>query len=67
MQIHIRCFDCQADPAGRWVKPPALIFIDEPPKALEREPSHYRCRAHVSSKRETELQTREAQLGFKLV
>jgi hypothetical protein len=34
----IRCFTCQADPAGRWVKPPALIFIDEPPKALEREP-----------------------------
>ena len=34
----IRCFICQADPAGRWVKPPALIFIDEPPKAFEREP-----------------------------
>jgi hypothetical protein len=27
----IRCFDCNRDPADRWVQPAALIFIDEPP------------------------------------
>jgi hypothetical protein len=69
----IRCFNCQADPAGRWIKPPALIFIDEPPpdpkthRREARKPEHYRCRAHVSPKREAELQAREAALGFKLV
>lgn len=60
----IRCATCGADPAGRWVKPAALIFIDAPPHCKAREPSHYRCRTHLSAKREEEIQTRERALGF---
>jgi|HubBroStandDraft_6_1064221.scaffolds.fasta_scaffold3153064_2 hypothetical protein len=62
----IRCFDCNRDPAGRWVQPPALIFIDEPPRCIARDPSHYRCRTHLSAKREEEIQTRERALGFQI-
>jgi hypothetical protein len=63
----IKCDVCGADPAGRWVRPAALIFIDEPPKATVRKPEHYRCREHLSAKREGEIQAREAALGFSLV
>jgi hypothetical protein len=62
----IRCHVCGADPAGRWVQPPALVFIDEPPRCKAREPSHYRCRAHLSAKREEEIQTRERALGWRI-
>ena len=70
--IIIRCFDCHADPGGRWVQPPVLVFIDEPPpdpktrRRVAREPSHYRCRQHLSAKREAEIQTRERELGFSI-
>ncbi len=60
----VKCHVCGADPAGRWVKPSALIFIDNHRKDGG---SKYRCRAHVSAKREREIQAREAALGFSLV
>ena len=69
----IKCHVCGADPAGRWVQPAALIFIDEPPpdpkthRRVARKPEHYRCRAHISPNREGEIQAREAALGFPLV
>ena len=63
--ITIRCETCGADPAGRWVQPPACIFIDGPPR-VTRHPSHYRCRAHLSAKREEEIQTRERALGWRI-
>jgi hypothetical protein len=64
--IAIRCHVCNADPGGRWVQPPALVFIDEPPRAKAREPEHYHCREHLSAKREAEIQTRERELGFQI-
>jgi hypothetical protein len=63
--IIIRCHVCGADPAGRWVQPPALIYIDEPPpdpkthRRVDRKPEHYRCRAHVSEQKEEAIQKSE--------
>jgi hypothetical protein len=60
----IRCHICHADPAGRWKQPPAIIFIDEPPGCIARDPSHYRCRDHLSPRREEEIRVREQARGF---
>ena len=51
----IRCFDCHADPAGRWVQPPASVFVDryQASGTLRANPV-YACRAHLSAKREEE-------------
>ena len=57
----VRCFTCQADPAGRWKQPPALIFIDNHRKDGG---SKYRCREHLSAKREEEIQAAERAKGF---
>ena len=59
----IRCFDCHADPAGRWVQPPASVFVDryQASGTLRANPV-YACRAHLSAKREEEIQTRERAL-----
>lgn len=54
----IRCDICGADPIGRWVQPPAVIFIDAPPD-VPRHPSHYRCRSHVSEAKEEKIQNWE--------
>jgi hypothetical protein len=65
--VIIKCHVCGADPAGRWKKPAALIFINrmvEDEEGIARP--EYRCRTHISAKRETELQAREAQRGFPL-
>jgi hypothetical protein len=47
----IRCHVCQADPTGRWKKPPAMIWIDG---------DEYVCRDHVSPKKEKEIRERES-------
>jgi hypothetical protein len=54
----IRCQTCNADPAGRWKQPPAMIFIDSNSGA-------YGCRDHLSPAKENEIQAREAKLGLR--
>ena len=63
----IKCHVCGGDPAGRWVKPPASVFVDryQASGALRADPV-YACRAHLSAKREEEIQTRERGLGWAL-
>jgi hypothetical protein len=62
----VRCH-CGADPAGRWKKPAALIFINRMVEDKEGNARpEYRCREHVSAKREQEIQAAERSRGFPL-
>jgi hypothetical protein len=58
----IKCAVCSADPAGRWVQPPACIFVDHVEDTDEKgQPSLkrvYSCRARLSPKREAEIAKR---------
>jgi hypothetical protein len=62
----IRCPVCGADPDGRWMSPPAMIFCDPCwEDGSKRKDDHgrdvfvYACRDHLSAKREKEIQERE--------
>lgn len=57
-----RCDACRADPGGRWVKPAQCIFVD--PYRDDKKSPPYRCRSHLSARREEELQARERELGY---
>ena len=62
----IKCHICDADPAGRWKQPPAIIFIDPYTKgagASERG-TVYSCRDCLSPKREEQIAERERTLGW---
>lgn len=61
MIIQTKCGICDRDPAGRWVQPAAIVFIDNYRKDGG---SKYRCRAHVSAKREAEIRASERDRGF---
>jgi hypothetical protein len=56
--IRICCHICQADPAGRWKQPPAMIFID----SVDGE-KRYACRDHLSPEKEAEVKERERKKG----
>jgi hypothetical protein len=63
----IRC-RCNADPAGRWKSPPAMIFCDPywEDGSTRKDPDFVpACRDHLSPKREDEIQRREKDLGWK--
>jgi hypothetical protein len=55
-----------ADPAGRWKKPPAMIFCDPYAKGAAASDRGYvhACRDHLSGKYATELAEREATRGW---
>jgi hypothetical protein len=60
--VIIKCCVCDADPAGRWKSPPAMIFHDFyfADGTKRRDPDFVRaCRDHLSPKREKEIQERE--------
>ena len=64
----IRCEVCNADPAGRWVQPAALIFWDHYREngSKRKDPDFvYACRDHLSAKGEEEIQKRERERGWK--
>jgi hypothetical protein len=54
------CADCQSDPAGRWKKPPAMIFVDPYRDGDDK----HACRDHLTPKREDEIRVREKALGL---
>ena len=56
----IRCHACHADPAGRWERPPAMVFIEPELEGEER----YRCREHVSPAKDEKLKGRERERGW---
>jgi hypothetical protein len=56
----ICCSVCRADPAARWVSPPAMIFIEPDLEGPER----YRCRAHATPAKEEQLKSQEKELGL---
>ena len=63
----IRCWQCNRDPAGRWVQPAALILIDDRhPDGSPRLDGEefYTCREHASGRLEEALRAREAARGF---
>ena len=67
----IRCH-CNADPAGRWKSPAAMIFRDryrEDGSVRKDENGQdvfvYACRDHLSPKREEEIQSLEKDHGWK--
>jgi hypothetical protein len=57
----ICCHICRADPFGRWKHPPAMVFIDG---RQSTDASQYRCRDHLSPKREEQIKMREKALGL---
>jgi DNA (cytosine-5)-methyltransferase 1 len=62
----IRCDVCNADPAGRWKSPPAMIFRDPYREdGSARDDPVPACRDHLSAKREKEIQEREKDRGWK--
>ena len=68
----IRCRVCNADLAGRWKSPPAMIFRDryrEDGSVRKNENNQdifvHACRDHLSAQREKEIQEREKTLGWK--
>jgi hypothetical protein len=63
--MKIRCHVCNADPAGRWRQPPAIIFIDPYQEdGGARDDPVYACRSHVSPKKEEAIQARELGRGW---
>ena len=69
----ISCHVCNADPAGRWKQPAAMIFHDRYEEdgsvrrdSKGRETFVRACRDHVSAKREAELLAREIDRGGEL-
>ena len=56
----IRCDICDADPAGRWKQPPAMIFSDP----YRGDGPAYACRDHLSARRAEEVQRREKDRGL---
>jgi hypothetical protein len=65
----IRCHVCNADPAGRWKSPPAMIFCDpyRDDGSVRRDANQivfvHACRDHLSPKREEEIRGREKDRG----
>jgi hypothetical protein len=58
----ICCHVCNADPAGRWKQPPAIIFCDPSQEdgSERKDPDFaYACRSHLSARQEKEIQERE--------
>ena len=51
----IRCYICDADPAGRWKQPAMMIFSDP----YREESPAYACRDHLSPRRAEEIERRE--------
>jgi hypothetical protein len=56
----IRCHVCQSDPAGRWHKPPAMVFTDPSPDDDHR----HACRDHLSAKKKEQVEAREKSLSL---
>jgi hypothetical protein len=63
--IYRRCYVCNADPAARWATPAKMIFIDLHHKDNRQDPgAKFRCREHLSAKREEEIARREYERGW---
>jgi hypothetical protein len=70
--MNIRCHTCDADPAGRWKQPPAMIFRDRYLKdgnirkdENDQDVFVHACRNHLSARREEEIREREKDRGWK--
>ena len=62
----IRCNVCNADPAGLWKSSPAMIFCDPYREdGSARDEPVRACHAHLSARREEEIQEREKDRGWK--
>jgi hypothetical protein len=64
--VIVICCRCNADPAGRWKSPPAMIFRDAYwQDGSKRDDPVPACRDHLSPKREEEILRWEKDRGWK--